>query len=115
MKTEKITVTDLFEKQRRYLIPLFQRGYVWTLERQWKPLWEDVVNQTEVLRLHNPAMNRQPHRHFLGAIVLVEGNMGVRHVPVSEVIDGQQRITTLQVMLVALRDVVEGLGNAFLT
>ena len=115
MKTDKITVTDLFEKQRRYLIPLFQRGYVWTLEGQWKPLWQDVVNQTEVLRLHNPAMNRQPRRHFLGAIVLVEGNMGVRHVPVSEVIDGQQRITTLQVMLVAFRDVVAGLANAFLT
>ena len=30
MKTDKITVFDLFEKQRRYLVPVFQRGYVWT-------------------------------------------------------------------------------------
>lgn len=30
MKMDKITVADLFEKQRRYLVPLFQRGFVWT-------------------------------------------------------------------------------------
>lgn len=36
MKTDKITVFTLFETQRRYLVPIFQRGYVCTKEQQWE-------------------------------------------------------------------------------
>jgi hypothetical protein len=46
LKTDKITIFDLFEIQRRYLVPIFQRGYVWTMEGQWQPLWEDIIAQT---------------------------------------------------------------------
>jgi uncharacterized protein with ParB-like and HNH nuclease domain len=114
MKTEKIVVSDLFEKPRRYLVPLFQRGYVWTQEGQWAPLWEDLRSLVQSLRNHRVSNTRLVRRHFLGAIVLQQQSLGVRHVPVSDVIDGQQRITTLQLFLIAMRDTVINLNNDFL-
>ncbi len=43
MQTDKIKVRDLFHEERQYLIPIFQRGYVWTLEKQIKLLWRDIL------------------------------------------------------------------------
>jgi uncharacterized protein with ParB-like and HNH nuclease domain len=115
MNIDKPTVADLFDKPRRYLVPLFQRQYVWREEDQWAPLWSDVREQVEVLRRHRTTDNRAARKHFLGAVVLSQAKTLVRQVPASEVIDGQQRLTTLQVMLTALRDVVEPLGSEFLS
>lgn len=47
VKTDKTDVYHLFESKRRYLAPIFQRGYVWTRTGQWQPLWEDILEQTE--------------------------------------------------------------------
>jgi uncharacterized protein with ParB-like and HNH nuclease domain len=47
MKLDKLTVHDLFQKERRYVVPLYQRCYVWTREDQWEPLWEDIERQAE--------------------------------------------------------------------
>jgi uncharacterized protein with ParB-like and HNH nuclease domain len=114
MKTEKIVLSDLFEKPRRYLIPIFQRGYVWTKDEQWAPLWEDIINLVDAIRLQREVNPRNMRKHFLGALVLQQQNLGVRHVPVSDVIDGQQRLITLQLILIALRDTVTSLSNDFL-
>ena len=38
------TVKELFQKDIRYIIPTFQRPYVWSQEEQWEPLWDDVRN-----------------------------------------------------------------------
>jgi len=70
MKTDKITVFDLFEKQRRYLVPIFQRGYVWTEVDQWQPLWEDICDQLRLLEQYKGKSNHETRKHFLGAIVL---------------------------------------------
>ena len=116
MKTEKIVVSDLFEKPRRYLVPIFQRGYVWTENEQWSPLWEDITNLVEAIRIQREREGNVKHlrKHFLGALVLQQQSMGVRHTPVSDVIDGQQRLITLQIILIALRDTVANLNNDFL-
>lgn len=109
MKTDRVTVFELFEKQRRYLVPIFQRGYVWTKEGQWEPLWEDIVDQATIVRESPATTRRSARKHFLGAIVLNQVSMQVRHVAASEIIDGQQRLMTLQILLAALRDVVSGI------
>jgi len=114
MKTEKIVVSDLFEKPRRYLVPIFQRGYVWTENEQWSPLWEDITNLVEAIRIQREGNVKHLRKHFLGALVLQQQSMGVRHTPVSDVIDGQQRLITLQIILIALRDTVANLNNDFL-
>ena len=43
MKPETRTVTQLFGLDVRYVVPLFQRPYVWEQEKQWDPLWDDIV------------------------------------------------------------------------
>jgi len=98
MKTDKITVFDLFERQRRYLVPIFQRGYVWTREGQWEPLWEDIADQARLVQLHKGASGNTIRKHFLGSIVLSQVPTVIRQVPTSEIIDGQQRLLTLQVL-----------------
>ena len=114
MKTDKITVFTLFETQRRYLVPIFQRGYVWTKEQQWEPLWEDIAEQAEFVQIHKGASKNTIRKHFLGAIVLSQVPTIIREVPASEIIDGQQRLLTLQVFLVAFRDTVKDLGDEYL-
>ena len=47
LKANILTMRDLFSKDVRYLVPAFQRPYVWTQEDQWDPLWDDVRNTAE--------------------------------------------------------------------
>ena len=42
-------MADLFEKQCVYLVPKYQRQYVWNLENQWEPLWLDVIEIASVI------------------------------------------------------------------
>lgn len=114
MKTDKITIFDLFESRRRYLVPIFQRGYVWTKEWQWEPLWEDIADQAKLLQSHKESTANIIRKHFLGSIVLSYVPAGIRQVPASEIIDGQQRLLTLQVFLTAFRDAISGLDDEFL-
>ena len=36
------TLEDLFGQRQRFVVPLYQRPYVWTREDQWEPLWDDI-------------------------------------------------------------------------
>jgi len=100
MDANAVSVLDIFEKKHRLEIPLFQRQYVWNEEHQWAPLWEDISRKmTEYLqgRKDGPV-------HFLGAMVVDQKQTPTTSVEKRQVIDGQQRLTTLQVFLAALRD-----------
>lgn len=114
MKTDKTTIYDLFQTQRRYVVPLFQRGYVWNRERQWEPLWDDVVSQAAETVRHRTGHAKALQKHFLGAVVLNLTFTALKRVPVVEIIDGQQRLTTLQVLLAALRDETGHIHNEFM-
>lgn len=116
MQPHKSTPQDLFSKPARYMVPIFQRGYVWTLQDQIKPLWRDILYQAHKTRQSMTAGVESERKHFLGAIVVkTDASTGARHVPRSEVIDGQQRLTTLQVLLIALRDSIASLNDVQLT
>jgi hypothetical protein len=83
------------------MIPVFQRHYVWDRESQWEALWDDLVAQARV-RLQGQA----PRPHFCGAIVIDQKKQqAVNELPRFLVIDGQQRLTTFQIVLAAIRDV----------
>src|SRR5258705_4186894 len=84
---------------QRLIVPLFQRRYVWNQESQWEPLWDDVVRVAERL-LQQPQVKPQPH--FLGAVVLQQIQNSVGLMQTRTIIDGQQRLTTLQLLLDAL-------------
>ena len=107
MKADTVAVRSLFRIARRYVVPIYQRHYVWTQEGQWEGLWDDLVFKANA-RLAQ-AERIQPH--YLGAIVLNAREAGSsREVPVCEVIDGQQRMTTLQMIFAAIRDVAAQRG-----
>ena len=85
----------------QFNIPLYQRTYSWT-EKQCKQLWEDIVKTAE---------NESIKGHFIGSIVYIEkGLYQVSSVPQLLVIDGQQRITTLSLLLAALGNALEESG-----
>lgn len=100
MDVHKTSLLAVFDAKQRLEVPLFQRQYVWSEEQQWLPLWEDISRKfSEVLegRTNAPV-------HFLGAMVLDQKQTPTGHVVVRQVIDGQQRLTTLQIFLAAYRD-----------
>jgi hypothetical protein len=107
MEAGSINLKTLFGFERRHVVPLFQRPYVWKQETQWEPLWEDVRAIAE-----RELDGRNPRPHFLGAVVLDQIKTPSRHIEARLVIDGQQRLTTLQVLLAAFRDLCFGLGDA---
>lgn len=98
MKSETWTVQQLFQDRRQYRVPFYQRPYVWNLEEQWEPIWGDIAEKAA-----NRLEGVEPAPHFLGAIVLEpQPSDGLRGVPTLHIIDGQQRLTTLQYILAAL-------------
>jgi len=101
MQANPRTIESLFNSQLRYVVPMFQRLYVWQESPQWETLWEDVVEKAD-LQLKGVAGNP----HYLGALI-IEGvrPSSPREVKRFLVIDGQQRLTTLQILLCAFRDV----------
>lgn len=100
MEVHRSAVMSIFEAKQRLEIPLFQRQYVWNEEDQWLPLWEDIERKfIEAIECRIDTPN-----HFLGAMVLDQKQTPTGHVILRQVIDGQQRLTTLQIFLAALRD-----------
>lgn len=100
MDVHKSSLLAVFDAKQRLEVPLFQRQYVWSQDQQWLPLWEDIQRKfTEALEGRKDAP-----LHFLGAMVLDQKQTPTGHVVVRQVIDGQQRLTTLQIFLAAYRD-----------
>ncbi len=106
LQADRYDLKTIFEKQRQYRVPLFQRRYVWDQEKQWEPLWEDV--QATADRYMESAA---PQPHFLGAVVLKQETTVSRSMDARSVIDGQQRLTTLQLLIAAARDVCHSLSD----
>lgn len=99
MKADVVKLQTLFQQQVSYRIPQFQRPYAWEKDRQWEPLWKDVRDVAE--RCLNRTANDKIRPHFMGAIVLQQRKSGTGEVRKSLVIDGQQRLTTLQLLIKA--------------
>ena len=106
MKANKSYPAQLFNQAIRYEIPPYQRRYIWEQEKQWEPLWEDVQNTAE------DWIEGRSLPHFMGTVVLDHrtGEDSVSQVRVCTVVDGQQRLTTIQLLLEAVQEVVERRG-----
>jgi hypothetical protein len=102
----------VFQGPVQFTVPMFQRPYVWDQEQQWEPLWDDVAAVAErLLEEEGDEQNLIPH--FMGALVVVQqptptGEVGTRHV-----IDGQQRLTTLQLLIDGVEEVIRDHGNEY--
>lgn len=109
METNVRTPFAMFNQPQRLLVPLFQRPYVWNQTDQWQPLWNDIERVATRL-LGNTGIQPQPH--FLGSIVIQQIQNAIGDLQTRIVIDGQQRLTTLQIVLDAFRAVYEQRGHA---
>lgn len=93
MKATEAKLLDFLKKSPQFLIPIYQRSYSWT-ERECLQLWTDVMNA---------GRNDKVSAHFVGSIVYVEQGLYqvVNQAPLL-VIDGQQRLTTVMLLIEAL-------------
>ena len=107
MDTQVRTPQAIFMQPQRLLVPLFQRPYVWNEELQWEPLWKDLERVATRL-LHAPGTPQAPH--FLGAVVLQQLLTQTSDLQQRTLIDGQQRLTTLQLLLDALHSEIAMVG-----
>lgn len=99
------TLQELLEGSKQYLVPLYQRTYSWK-RSQLDRLFDDVQMIADE-RTTAPAAS-----HFIGSLVLAAAlNNGPVGVQQYLVIDGQQRLTTLSVLLCAIRDYQKAAGH----
>ena len=102
MKASEGTFRELMTQDRQFRVPLYQRHYRWRTNQQ-VDLWKDIVEQYNAVA---EAGSDVP-RHFIGSIVAVAREVDPLHdFRTFRIVDGQQRLTTLSVVLAALRDVV---------
>ncbi len=111
METNVRTPLDIFNLPQHLVVPLFQRPYVWDETEQWLPLWQDLRRLTEH-RLNDPYSSAT---HFLGAVVVQAQDNQTGNLPGRNVIDGQQRLTTLQLLMDAAGSVLEEAGHDMLS
>ena len=105
MQVGTLAVQHIFEKDVHYSVPLYQRPYVWSEVEQWTPLWEDLRGLAETIAQGLPA-----RAHFMGASVQDQPPMPPGQIETRVIIDGQQRLITLQLLLKAFRDIAHGRG-----
>ena len=97
MKATEAKLLDFLKKSPQFVIPIYQRTYSWT-EKECRQLWDDIVRcgSSEKIAVH-----------FVGSIVYVESGLSqVTHQAPLLVIDGQQRLTTVSLLLAALAKAV---------
>ncbi|NEO57014.1 MAG: DUF262 domain-containing protein [Okeania sp. SIO3B5] len=88
------TISDLFSVKKKYVVPRFQREYSWDTE-QISELWDDIVSN---IYINNNDDNFNHEEYFIGSLVLVGDDKSVE----MQIVDGQQRLTTLTILLSTL-------------
>lgn len=98
MDSRTFTVRQMYQDRRQYRVPFYQRPYVWNRGDQWERLWDDIRDKAESRLQGDKAVP-----HFMGAVVLEpQKKAGLLGVERHHIIDGQQRLTTMQYVLNAL-------------
>jgi len=100
MKASEAQFLDFIKKSSQFVIPIYQRTYSWT-ERECRQLWDDILRA---------GSNDDVSAHFVGSIVYIEkGLFQVTSLSPLLVIDGQQRLTTMALLIAALAKALENL------
>jgi uncharacterized protein with ParB-like and HNH nuclease domain/predicted transport protein len=97
MKATEAKLLDFLKKSPQFVIPIYQRTYSWT-EKECQQLWNDIVRcgSSDDIAVH-----------FVGSIVYVESGLSqVTHQAPLMVIDGQQRLTSVSLLLAALANAI---------
>ena len=96
MKADDCKLEQLLEGSQQFVVPLFQRVYSWK-KKNWDELWRDLLDIYD---------HENDGEHFMGAIVTMPVKMQPHGVSKYLLIDGQQRLTTIFIILACIRDLV---------
>ncbi len=102
MEAAEAKIQKVLEGNKQFLVPHYQRPYSWQ-EAQWKVLWHDIVELSD---------DDDPKPHFLGSIVTSPARSVPEGIEKRLLIDGQQRLTTIVLLLVLIRDLASERGLA---
>ncbi|MDQ0733785.1 DUF4268 domain-containing protein [Arthrobacter agilis] len=106
VRAENGTLAGVLEGKKQYQVPLYQRVYSWG-KKQLEQLWSDITE------LEHSLADDPKATHFIGSLVLASSpDFGAIGVNKFLVVDGQQRLTTLTLLLAALRDHLDATGYA---
>ncbi|WP_055076854.1 DUF262 domain-containing protein [Pseudanabaena sp. 'Roaring Creek'] len=94
MQASETKLQQIIEGTKQYVVPLFQRPYSWK-KSEWQMLWDDLIELSE---------SDNPRTHFMGSIVTIPTTSIPEGVSKYLLIDGQQRLTTIFILLCAIRD-----------
>ncbi|MDD3269336.1 MAG: DUF262 domain-containing protein [Syntrophomonadaceae bacterium] len=94
MNASETKLQPIIEGTKQYVVPLFQREYSWGKD-EWQILWNDLVELSEI---------DNPREHFIGSIVTMPTISVPEGVAKYLLIDGQQRLTTIFILLALLRN-----------
>jgi alkylated DNA nucleotide flippase Atl1 len=99
VKAVETSLRELLEGTKQYQVPLYQRTYSWN-KTQFERLWDDLV------KLVDDRIERGAEAtHFIGSLVLAPTpGLGPAGLQEYLIVDGQQRLTTLTLLLAAIRD-----------
>lgn len=104
MKASETNFLKFLQGTKQFIIPIYQRKYSWTIE-QCRQLWNDIIRASNDENIKG---------HFVGSIVYIEkGLYQISAVPQLLVIDGQQRMTTLTLLLLALGRAIKESGQTY--
>lgn len=93
MLAQQTTIEKIFTGEKILIIPKYQRRYSWD-RRDWSQLWRAVKNQYDA--------DGDGPSHFIGSVVIAQRDAFPTEASNYDVIDGQQRLTTLLVLLAAI-------------
>lgn len=101
INANKEKIASFFQGTLEYEIPFFQRAYVWS-EENWTIFWEHLIAELDAYE------NGVDSEHFIGTIITKEKQSKNLGENIVELIDGQQRLTTISVFFKAMADTVNG-------
>lgn len=85
MKAGPIEIGRVLQNRQRFCVPIYQRHYVWTKQKQWETFWRDIRTKA----IESLAGRERRFSHYMGALVLeARGGFSAGRVPAFQVVDG---------------------------
>lgn len=102
MKADNLKISRVFMSggDIHYALPHFQRQYSWE-----KTNWQTLLN--DAIAIYEEYEPEKPPEHFLGSLVVISDGNKNGVIPAFKLVDGQQRLTTISLLLCALRDLIQ--------
>ncbi|MCL9805879.1 DUF262 domain-containing HNH endonuclease family protein [Flavobacterium amniphilum] len=104
LSANKEKLHSFFQGTNQYQIPFFQRSYVWKKDN-WEELWDNILEEKQAHTLG------QDSEHFIGTIIIKQKLSETLGINPFDLIDGQQRLTTICILLKAIQDSLQNDAN----